>query len=72
MADETPQPALPPDPAIDPLLQQAERLPAFLRGTDGDAQHVLPVDGDEEPLADPDDMPFGSEGIVDPSTLTAD
>ena len=60
-------------PAYDPLLEQAERLPSFLRGTDGDTPHVRDAEGEDgEVAADPDDMPFGSEGIGDPSKLTAD
>jgi hypothetical protein len=58
---------------FDPLLAQAERLPSFLKGTDGDQPHVRDVDGEgNEVQVDPDDEPFGGEGIGDPSKLTAD
>ncbi len=58
-------------PDYDPLLQQANRLPNFLKGTDGDpSKHVRSADdddGDEEVIDDP----FGYEP-PDPSKFTGD
>ncbi len=68
-------PVTPPDPNIDPLLQQASRLPDWKKGTDGDpAQHVRDADGDEPLQNVPEeslDDDFGG-AVTDPSTLTDD
>ena len=75
MTEEERKPILPPPPEVDPLLAQAQKLPDWKKGTDGDAsQHVRDADSDEpvqEVYEDSLDDEFGG-GTVDPSTLTAD
>lgn len=65
-------------PVIDPLLGQAERLPAFKRGTDpyNPAEHVRPATGNADehqaPSEDDDlDDGFGYQP-PDPGNFTAD
>lgn len=62
-AEETPE-------DYDPLLDQGERLPSFLRGTDGNLNdHVRPVT--EEDLEASEEEPEDYKPR-DPSTFTAD
>jgi hypothetical protein len=56
---------------FDPLLDQAERLPSFLKGGGSDGPHVRPVKDEEEEEIDDGEGDFGG-GIGDPSKLTAD
>lgn len=63
-------------PEFDPLLAQAERLPASIKGADGDKSHVLPVGGDGEAVdpsqsTDAEDA-FDPKPGEDASGLTAD
>ena len=57
----------------DPLLQQAERLPDFIKGSEGETKHVRDVGDDGEPVEDDEDLedPFGYEP-PDPSQFTGD
>lgn len=58
------------DPNNDPLLAQAEKLPAYIKGADGDASHVHDVDGEG---GDPEAMEDGfGYTPPDPSTFTGD
>lgn len=63
-----------PGQEFDPLEAQAERLPASIKGSDGDKAHVLPVGEDGsavEPVAEEIDEDLGG-GVGDGSDLTAD
>lgn len=64
----------PPDPT-DPLTQQADRLPSFIKGADGNDPNSH-VHADDPNAADAEgdfvDDAFGGEGIGDASKLTAD
>lgn len=60
---------------FDPLLAQAERLPASIKGSEGEKAHVLPADGEEGvisevPVSEDEEELGGSS--VDPKDFTAD
>lgn len=58
-------------PDFDPLLAQAQSLPSFLKGTDGNASHVRDVEGDDGGDDEALDDGFGYTP-PDPSTFTGD
>lgn len=64
-------PETPPD--FDPLLAQAERLPSFIKGAEGNdpSKHVRPADGDKGVDDEVIDDGFGYEP-PDPSQFTGD
>jgi hypothetical protein len=60
-AEETPE-------DFDPLLIQANRMPAFLRGSEGAQEHVRPVT-EEDAEAEEGDLDWKP---VDPGSFTVD